>query len=240
MRRTWYSAFAAILFGLAAGPASAGLCQAPFMHNGGQAQLTGSGGMQLGADLAFSEVTKQGDDHCDARVQGTATYGLAGLPPGKSTLDYWMAVRNGQATFERRNEQGKREAAEGRFDLRMLGLFAYGEPIAQAGQTFPELRFQINLDKKAVQTQPIVVHTGLKTVGERQTIQTAAGEQSCWPIRYTRRIEPTQASFNGLVLPIPGMTSSVTDWFCPDLNMVMRQESDQSGVASLVEVTKMQ
>src|SRR5690606_40245938 len=91
---------------------------------------------------------------------------------------------------------------------------------------------------KAVQTQPIVVNTGLKTVGERQTIQTASGSQSCWPIRYTRVIDPTQASFNGLVLPIPGMTSQVTDYFCPDLNMVMKQESTQNGVSSVVEVTK--
>src|SRR3546814_5057393 len=104
-------------------------------------------------------------------------------------------------------------------------LFAYGEPISRSGQTFPELNFKINLDKKKVQTQPIVVHTGVKTVGERQSMQTAAGQQSCWPINYTRRIEATQASFNGLVLPIPAMTSSVTDWFCPDLNMVMRQDS---------------
>ncbi|NYT87030.1 hypothetical protein [Pollutimonas harenae] len=238
MRTFWCSSVAALLIGLTASPASAGLCQAPFMHNGGQVQLTGSGGLQLGADLAFSEVSKQGDDHCDARVQGTATYGLAGLPPGKSTLDYWMTVRNGQASFERPGANGTRVAADGRFDLRMLGLFAYGEPISRSGQTFPELNFQINLDKKKIQTQPIVVHTGVKTVGERQTMQTAAGQQSCWPINYTRRIEATQASFNGLVLPIPAMTASVTDWFCPDLNMVMRQDSKQNGVSSVVEVTK--
>jgi hypothetical protein len=235
----WYWSLAGLLLGLAGSPAVAGLCQAPFMHDGGQAQLSGSGGMQLGADLAFTEVKKKGDD-CEARVQGTATYGLAGLPPGKSAIDYWMAVKNGKATFERRDAQGKREPVSGKFDLRMLGLFAYGEPITRPGQTFPALRFQINLDKKAVQTQPIVVHTGEKTVGERQAMQTAAGEQSCWPVRYTRQTEPTQASFNGLVLPIPGMTSSVTDWFCPEVHMVMKQESQQSGVMSLVEVTRLE
>lgn len=224
---------------LVSGTAYAGLCQAPFMHDGGQAQLSGSGGMQMGADLAFSEVKKQSSDSCEARVQGVATFGLAGLPPGKSTLDYWMAVKNGKATFERLNAQGKREPVNGKFDLRMLGLFAYGEPITKTGQTFPAMRFQINVDHKAVQTQPIVVNTGLKKVGDRQTIQTASGKLSCWPIRYTRITDPTQASFNGLVLPVPGMTSAVTDWFCPDVQMVMKQESDQSGVASVVEVTKL-
>jgi hypothetical protein len=210
------------------------------MHNGGQVELSGSGGMQLGADLAFSNVGKSGIDTCEGRVRGTARYGLAGLPPGKSKLDYWMTVKSGNVSFERYESDGSRKPINGKFDLRMLGLFAYGQPITQAGQTFPALRFQINVDSKAVKTQPVVVHTGQKTVGSRQTIQTAKGSQSCWPIRYTRTIDPTQASFNGLILPIPGMTSSVTDWFCPDVNMVMKQESDQSGVASVVEVTKIQ
>src|SRR3546814_4838948 len=136
----------------------AGLCQAPCRHDGGKAQLSGSGGMQLGADLACTEVRKRGDNDCEARVQGTASFGLAGLPPGKSSLDYWMSIKSGKATFERRDAQGKREPVKGKFDLRMLGLFAYGEPITRAGQTFPALRFQNNLDKKAVQTTPIVVH----------------------------------------------------------------------------------
>lgn len=234
--------FAAAGLGLAltAPAAVAGLCEAPFMHDGGQTQLTGSGGMQLGADLSFSNVKKTTGDNCEARVKGSATFGLAGLPPSKSDLDYLMTVKSGKASFERIDGTGKREPVNGKFDLRMLGLFAYGDPITQQGQSFPALKFQINVDHKAVQTQPVVVRTGEKTVGARQTINTAAGSQSCWPISYTRVIDPTQASFNGLVLPIPGMTSSVTDWFCPRLNMVMKQDSQQNGVNSVVEVTKIQ
>src|SRR5690554_705277 len=240
MQLRWKAALSSLAFTISATPALAGVCEAPFMHDGGVAQLQGSGGMQLGADLSFSDVSHQGKDACEARVQGVATYGLGGLPPGKSSLDYWMSVQNGKATFQRRNEQGGRESVDGKFDLRMLGLFAYGEPITRAGQTFPPLRFQINLDKKAVETAPIVIETGDKTVGERQTIPTAAGQQTCWPIQYTRRTAPTQASFSGLVLPIPATTSSVTDWFCPALNMVMKQESNQNGVVSTVEVTTLQ
>lgn len=232
-------AVAGLVLGLNAPAAFAGLCEAPFMHDGGQTQLTGSGGLQMGADLAFSEVKKSGGDTCEARVQGVATFGLMGMPPSKSSLDYRMAVKDGKASFERRSATGANEPVNGKFDLRMLGLFAYGDPITRAGQSFPALKFQVNLDHKAVQTQPIVVNTGLKTVGERQTIQTAAGSQSCWPIHYTRVIDPTQASFNGLVLPIPGMTSSVTDYFCPAVNMVMKQVSQQNGINSLVEVTRL-
>lgn len=233
------SIFAAI-FGFIGGPVhAAGMCQTPFMHDGGHVQLSGTGGMQLGADLAFSDVQKHDGDHCTARVQGKATYGLAGLPPGQSSLDYWMTVNNGNVTFER-SENGRRVPVSGKFDLRMLGLFAYGEPITRQGQTFPELRFQINLDKKSVEAAPIVIHTGTRTVGAKQTLQTAVGEQSCWPVVYSRRSEATQASFSGIVLPIPEMTSTVTDWFCPDVNMVMKQESVQAGVTSVVEVTRLE
>ncbi len=239
MRLRWSIGTAVLSLGLAL-PAWAGLCQAPFMREGGQTQLVGSGAMQLGADLSFTQVSRQGDNDCQARVQGVARFGLAGLPPGKSSLDYFMVVKNGHATFERRDDDGKRVPVSGKFDLRMLGLFAYGDSTLRQGQTFPALRFQIDLDKKAVDTKPIVVHTSTKTVGPRQRIQTSAGEQACWPIRYTRRTEATQASFSGLVLPIPATDSEVTDWFCSDLHMVMKQESRQNGIASQVEVTRLQ
>lgn len=232
-------ALLALMAGLHAGPASAGLCDAPFMHDQGRVRLDGSGALRLGADLAFSEVKKTAAGECQARVQGTATFGLAGLPPGKSDLDYWMTLRDGQASFQRQTDQGGREPVDGKFDLRMLGLFSYGEPIARAGQTFPARKFQVNVDHKGVDAKPVVVNTGVKTVGEKASIETAAGTQSCWPINYSRVIESTQASFSGLVLPIPEIRSTVTDWFCPDVNMVMKQESKQQGVSSTVEVTEL-
>jgi len=228
-----------LFIGLHAGSAAAGLCDAPFMHDQGKVRLDGSGALRLGADLSFSEVKKSSQGECQARVRGTATFGLAGLPAGKSDLDYWMTLRNGQASFERQTEQGGREPVQGKFDLRMLGLFSYGEPITKAGQTFPARKFQVNVDHKGVDAKPVVVHTGAKTVGEKASIQTAAGTQSCWPINYSRVIEATQASFSGLVLPIPEIRSTVTDWFCPELNMVMRQESRQQGVSSTVEVSEL-
>lgn len=240
MYKAGFFAVVAVAGLFAAGPAMAGICEAPFMHDGGQAQLAGSGALTLGANLAFSEVHKQGGDNCTARVVGDASVGLMGLPASKSHVDYWLAVHSGKATFERQSPDGKREPVNGKFDLRMLGLFAYGAPISRAGQVFPALRFQINIDKKAVQADPIVIATSKKTVGQRETLQTASGSESCWPIRYTRTVNATRASFNGLVVPIPAMTASVTDWFCPSLNMVMRQESVQNGVRSTVEVTHMQ
>lgn len=239
MTMTWRYLMCVLACAAVPAAAHAGLCEAPFMHEGGYTQLQGSGALRLGADLSFTQVSKQSGQQCEARVTGEATYGLAGLPEGSSSLDYYMTVTGGEARFERREADGSRRPVEGKFDLRMLGLFTYGEPITGAGQTFPELSFQINVDRKAADMKPIGVRTSTKRVGDAQTISTAAGQQRCWPVHYTRTIDPTQASFSGIVLPIPGMESEVTDWFCPDVNMVMKQESRQGGMTSVVEVTEL-
>lgn len=223
-----------------AAPAIAGVCDTRFMHNGGVLQLTGSGNLKLGADLAFSEVSKKNGDNCRARVQGTAFFSYAGLPAAKSKLDYLMTIKQGKASFVRYAKAGEQPSSDGQFDLSMLGLFAYDGAITGKGQRFPGVTFRLNIGKEApVGGQPsTVVRIGEKTVGEKQSIDTVLGRQSCWPIRYTRDTDPTMATFKGLTLPIPGMTSTVTDWFCPGVNLVMRQDIDQSGVKSAVEITK--
>ena len=239
MKTAWHYAFFALAWAVLPVSANAALCEAPFMHESGYTRLQGSGALRLGADLTFTQVIKQSGEQCEARVTGKATYGLAGLPEGSSSLDYYMTVTDGEVRFERRESDGTRRPVQGKFDLRMLGLFTYGEPITGAGQTFPEMSFQVNVDRKAVDTKPIGVHTGTKRVGDAQVISTAAGEQRCWPVQYTRTIDPTQASFSGIVLPVPGMVAQVTDWFCPGVNMVMKQESQQRGMTSVVEVTEL-
>ena len=96
----------------AAGTAQAGVCDAQFMHDGGTVQLTGTGNLALGADLSFAEVTKAMATTA-ARVQGVARFSYAGLPPGKSKLDYLMTVKNGQATFLKYASAGRAPAFRG-------------------------------------------------------------------------------------------------------------------------------
>lgn len=235
------SIFAVGVFGAAAS-AEAGVCDAQFMHNGGSVQFTGAGNLNLGANLNFSEVSKTNGDNCRARVQGVATFGYAGLPPGKSNLDYLMTVKGGQATFVRYANAGEAPRSEGQFDLRMLGLFAYDGKINAAGQRLPGSSFRLNIGKEApVGGQPsTTVRIGEKTVGQKQTMNTALGQHTCWPIQYSRNSDPTMATFQGLTLPIPGMNTTVTDWYCPAVNLVMKQDIDQSGIKSAVEITKIQ
>lgn len=221
-------------------PAMAGVCDARFMQDGGAVQLTGTGNLKLGADLTFAEVSKTDAANCRARVRGTASFSYAGLPPSQSKLDYLMTIKQGQASFVRYANAGEQPSAPGQFDLRMLGLFAYDDVVTKPGQRIPGGSFRLSIGKEApIGGQPsMVVRIGEKTVGAKTSIDTALGPQSCWPIQYARDTDPTMATFKGLTLPIPGMNTTVTDWYCPDVNLVMRQDIDQSGIKSAVEITK--
>lgn len=220
--------------------AVAGVCDARFMHEGGSVQLTGTGNLKLGADLSFAEVSRTDSANCRARVRGTASFSYAGFPPSQSRLDYLMTIKQGQASFVRYAQAGERPASDGQFDLRMVGLFAYDGQITGQGQRMPGATYRLNITKQA----PVggqsgtVVRIGEKTVGAKSALNTALGRQSCWPIRYTRNTDPTMVTIKGLTLPIPGMNTTVTDWFCPDVNLVMRQDIDQGGVKSAVEITR--
>lgn len=224
---------------LLAGPARAGLCDAAFMHEGGVAQYTGKGGLALNADLAFSEVSRQGEGECRARVRGSATFIYMGLPTGKSRLDYLMTVSKGKATFVRYERAGEKPGGESRFDLNMLGLFSY-DKISGQGQRLPAQAYRIGPDPDAPggASPGTTVRIGEKRVGARKTISTALGSQSCWPITYSRNSDATTVAVKGLVLPIPAINTTVTDWYCPRINLVALQEIDQGGVKSTVELTQ--
>ncbi|MEI2418123.1 hypothetical protein V8Z80_18245 [Orrella sp. JC864] len=227
---------------LAAGVQAAqpsGICQARFMHDGGHLKVSGTGIVQVQAQLSFSGVSKQGADRCSATVRGNAAYSLAGLPGGESDIDHQLRVTDGRSSFQRRGGS----SSGGDFDLRLLGLFGYGTPIEREGQRLPGESFQLAVGDRGPKGQvglpPTTFHIGERVVGARERIDTAAaGSQQCWPIRYSRETGATQASFNGLVLPIPAMRSQVTDWFCPDVGMVLKQEIVQAGQRAVIEVTE--
>lgn len=223
----------------AGGTARAGVCDATFMHEGGVAQFAGQGPLTMSADLAFSEVSRMGAGQCRARVQGSATFVYMGLPSGPTKLDYLMTVKGGQASFVRYDKAGEAPAHSGQFDLRMLGFFAYDQ--LREGQRLPGAAYHLNIGPDSpVGSQPgATVRTGEKTVGARQTVSTPKGNQTCWPVTYTRNTDSTTLSLNGLVLPVPGVNSTVTDWYCPQLSLVVRQDIVQSNIKSSVVLTQL-
>jgi hypothetical protein len=215
--------------------AVADVCQAKFFHQGGEIEIVGSGLIQVSAKLNFSQVKKSSAKQCQALIKGQVNYALLGMLSGETEVDHVMRVEGVKTSLTKPGEVKK--PGDPDIDIQMLSLFGYGAPISAAGQRFAPQSFRLAIgDPRKGPTTPLTVRMGEKTVGELQRIETAAGQQSCWPVRYSRGTDPTLVQLRGAMIPLPPIQSQVTDWFCPSLNLVMKQEIMQSGQRSVIEV----
>jgi len=223
-----------VLFGWGTS-AQAQICEARFFHNGGIIEIGGSGMLNVSAKLTFSQVKKTSSTICQAQVKGFANYALMSFLNGSSDIDHVLSVSGHQTSVA--NARPGRSADPATFDVQLLGLFGFGAPILAAGQKFAAQSYSLAVgDPKRGPITPVGVRMGEKTVGAQQSIQTAVGKLQCWPVRYDRSTDATTAQVQGMVLPIPSIQSQVTDWFCPSINLVMKQEIEHSGQKSVVEV----
>ena len=215
--------------------AVADVCQAKFFHQGGEIEIVGSGLIQVSAKLNFSQVQKSSAKQCQALIKGQVNYALLGMLSGETEVDHVMRVEGVKTSLTKPGEVKK--PGDPDIDIQMLSLFGYGAPISAAGQRFAPQSFRLAIgDPRRGPTTPLTVRMGEKTVGEQQRIETALGQQSCWPVRYSRGTDPTLIQLRGAMIPLPPIQSQVTDWFCPSLNLVMKQEIMQSGQRSVIEV----
>lgn len=215
--------------------AVADVCQAKFFHQGGEIEIVGSGLIQVSAKLNFSQVQKSSAKQCQALIKGQVNYALLGMLSGETEVDHVMRVEGVKTSLTKPGEVKK--PGDPDIDVQMLSLFGYGAPISAAGQRFAPQSFRLAIgDPRRGPTTPLTVRMGEKTVGEQQRIETALGQQSCWPVRYSRGTDPTLIQLRGAMIPLPPIQSQVTDWFCPSLNLVMKQEIMQSGQRSVIEV----
>lgn len=219
----------------AASLAHADVCGARFFHEGGSIEIAGTGLVTVSAHLSFSNVRKTSSEVCQAQVNGQVSYGLMGLFSGVTDVDHLMRVNGAKTTFSGSGAAGAPEPAT--IDLKMLSLFGYGAAIRSPGQRLPAQSFPVSIgDPARGPVTMLTVRTGEKTVGKRETIDTSLGRLSCWPVRYDRNTDPTMANVRNIQLMIPAIQSQVTDWYCPASDLVMRQEIDQSGQRSVIEV----
>ena len=215
--------------------AQANICDARFFHNGGVIEIGGSGMLNVSAKLTFSQVKKTSGTACQAQVNGFAKYALMSFLNGANDIDHVLSVSGNQTRVV--NARPGKSADTATFDVQLLGLFGFGAPIQAVGQKFAAQSYTLAVgDPKRGPTTPVGVRMGEKTVGTQQTIQTAVGKLQCWPVRYARSTDTTNAQVQGMVLQIPSIQSQVTDWFCPSTNLVMKQEIEHSGQKSVIEV----
>lgn len=213
----------------------ADICDAKFFHNGGLIEISGKGIVQVSARMTFSQVKKTGKQSCQAQVKGNASYALFGLLTGAADLDHLLTA-NALHTKLVKNGPGQTAEAEA-FDMQMVSIFGYGTEIKVAGQRLPPQNFRLAIgDPRKGPTTALTVRVGEKIVGTRQSIDTVLGPQLCWPVRYPRGTEQTMANVRGVVIAIPAVQSYVTDWYCPAVSLVMKQEIEQAGQRAVIEV----
>ena len=224
-----------IVFLMCGASVRASICDATFFHNGGLIEITGKGIVQVSARMTFSEVKKTGKQSCQAQVKGNASYALFGMLTGAADLDHVLTANALQAKLIK-NGPGHTAEAEV-FDMQMVSIFGYGTEIKMAGQRLPPQNFRLAIgDPRKGPTTALTVRVGEKIVGTRQSIDTALGPQLCWPVRYPRGTEQTMANMRGVMIAIPAVQSHVTDWYCPAVSLVMKQEIEQAGQRAVIEV----
>jgi len=185
--------------------------------------------------MTFSQVKKTGKQSCQAQVKGNASYALFGLLTGAADLDHVLTANALRAKLVK-NGPGHTAEAEA-FDMQMVSIFGYGTEIKVAGQRLPPQNFRLAIgDPRKGPTTALTVRVGEKIVGTRQSIDTVLGPQLCWPVRYPRGTEQTMANVRGVVIAIPAVQSYVTDWYCPAVSLVMKQEIEQAGQRAVIEV----
>ena len=214
----------------------ADICDAKFFQNGGLIEITGKGIVQVSARMTFSQVKKTGKQSCQAQVKGNASYALFGMLTGAADLDHVLTADALQAKLVKKSGTAHTAEAEA-FDMQMVSIFGYGTEIRTVGQRLPPQNFRLAIgDPRKGPTTALTVRVGEKIVGTRQSIDTALGPQLCWPVRYPRGTEQTMANVRGVMIAIPAVQSYVTDWYCPTVSLVMKQEIEQAGQRAVIEV----
>jgi hypothetical protein len=228
-------AFLGIVILMCGASVHAGICDAKFFHNGGLIEISGKGIVQISARMTFSQVKKTGQQSCQAQVKGNASYALFGLLTGAADLDHVLTANALQTKLIKNGPSHTAEAEA--FDMQMVSIFGYGTEIKMAGQRLPPQNFRLAIgDPRKGPTTALTVRVGEKVVGTRQSIDTALGPQLCWPVRYPRGTEQTMANMRGVMIAIPAVQSHVTDWYCPAVSLVMKQEIEQAGQRAVIEV----
>jgi hypothetical protein len=239
-------ALAALLMPAAA---RAGVCDAPWMHDGGEIRMTMQGGAPGTATMSVSGVRKTGKSQCNANISVVSNVAMAGSA-NETRLDYAMSVIEDRLTISRGapgKVEGKSGAntASGMFESSAVGTLAYAGVVESEGQKLrgesQTVRMDLQMTAAGVNAGQAKipsarVTTGDKVVGKRATVATRLGQKSCWPVRYERSTAMAPVTVAGRTVSVPPATANVTDWYCPDVGLVMKQEVVQNGQTGTVEV----
>lgn len=230
--------------------ARAGVCDAPWMHDGGEIRLAVPGAAGIHATINVAEVKKDGPGSCRAEVTTLASASRIGVSNETRTA-YRVEVKADRAKVIKHEADGQLAAragnatAAGSVSAKGLETLSYTGLITGAGQRLPGESYELSMDAQTatsgmpagqVKMPSAKVTSSEKVVGERTALETRIGRLMCWPVRYERITRAGSITVAGHTMLPPASTAKMTDWYCPDVALVMKQESVQGGQAGVVEV----
>lgn len=244
-------ALSAIAGGLFPLTASADICGAPWMYDGGEIRLAMSGNAAIQAIVTLKNVKQEGPDQCQADISMLVSAGNASVA-NKTETQFRLEVKQGRAQVIRLAADGKVEAragehsAQGSVGITGLESLSYAGLIAGEGQRLSgesyEMRMGMQWSMHGMSMSQMKMFTakitsGEKVVGKQTQLNTPVGQFPCWPVHFVRSTRMGPMTVSGETVTPPVTTAKVIDWFCPNMSLVMKQEIVQSGQTSVVEVT---
>ena len=240
------------LLALAAMPfsARAGICEAPWMHDGGEVHFAMAGAAGIHASLRLDRVKQQTAGRCEANVTTDASAAAIGVP-NQTRSSYRIVVKDdraGVALDGKAKLAGSAGAATANGTLGVKGLesLAYAGVVAHDGQRLPGENYALDMQMQTgtrgmpsgmtMNVPSAKVTSTEKTVGKLTPLDTRLGRLSCWPVRYERTTHMGTITMGGRTIAPPAIAAQVTDWYCPDYALVMKQETVQNGHTAVVEV----
>ncbi|MDX6008693.1 hypothetical protein [Cupriavidus necator] len=176
-------------------------------------------------------------------------------PPVETVQRHRLVIdeRSGQPVVRSLNARvqahGQYTELVGEMSTNSNGLLLY-PPALVEGQVLPAETFLSRYDFRIVDR-----HTGTKvsdfvgsnvrltlserTVGPLQRLKIATGTLLCWPIRYTKFVDPGRFRLVDTDIELEPTVLDMIDWYCPARRFVMRQEvryGNQHQVVDVVEI----
>lgn len=251
--------FALVAGGLAAPAGAAGLCTAPWMHDGTRLRLDGNGKTPMIVEFTLHDINRDIVDGCEIGLHIYAKSGLVALGgrPIETVQDHRLMVDEAGVVTRVVSTNGRVFAQSEHADLvgtvstAISGMFLYGAGLAPEAEMLPGDSYDSSFDFDVVsprlgisighmQAAHARVDVSEREVGPPQTIPTPVGPQPCRPIRYTRTATLGVLRLGSETLEPAPTVAHVTDWYCPALSVVVRQEVEQHGETQVINVVELQ
>lgn len=233
------------------------ICDAPYVHDGGRIRFEADGLTPMTTIAFFRNVNDLERDLCSFDLDIYSKSALRRLmgPPVETVQRHRLVIdeRSGQPVVRSLNARvqahGQYTELVGEMSTNSNGLLLY-PPALTEGQVLPAETFASRYDFRIVDRRTgttvsdfvgsnVRLTLSERTVGPLQRLKLASGTLLCWPIRYTKFVDPGRFRLVDTDIELEPTVLDMTDWYCPARRFVMRQEvryKNQHQVVDVVDI----